>query len=110
MNVISWFQNLPFKFNLHHYTEVMTLRWRREGDGGGDDDSEGEDDGEMYDDDDVDPNAVRVVDVLGMTPDADGSISLQVGLALPTTFHSVILLQSKHGSADDSQCGPRIPI
>lgn len=48
--------------------EVMTLRWRREGAGGGEDVDDGSDE-----DDDV----VEVVDVLAMTPDADGNITLE---------------------------------
>ena len=63
--------------------EVMKLRWRREGEGvNGDDDSpenSEDEDGDDDDDDDAtdDPNTLRVVDIMGMKPDADGSISLK---------------------------------
>jgi hypothetical protein len=31
LNAISWFQNLPFKFNLRHYTTVL-IEFKREDD------------------------------------------------------------------------------
>lgn len=56
--------------------EIMTLRWRREGTADDDESPEHSDDDDDDDGDVADVNAVRVVDVLGMKPDADGSISL----------------------------------
>lgn len=86
------------------FAEVMTLRWRREGSGSGDESPDHSDGEYENEDEDVDPDAVGVVDVLAMTPDADGTISLQ---AVHDAQRRADATQQSHGGEGLEEAGNR---